>query len=83
MEISFNDNLDKNFVKDLSLKLFQWTSERWIITFSKLKGEKSIREKEKNMKSEIIENEKKSDLYKEVIKNFSDANLINVDNEKE
>ena len=25
LEISFNDNLDKNFVKDLSIKLFDWT----------------------------------------------------------
>ena len=48
MEISFNENLDENFVKDLSLKLFEWTGERWIITFSKLKGEQSIRDKEKN-----------------------------------
>ena len=47
IEISFNDNLDKNFVKDLSLKLFEWTSERWIITFSKTKGEISIKEKKK------------------------------------
>ena len=47
IEISFNDNLDKNFVKDLSLKLFEWTNERWIITFSKTKGEISIKEKEK------------------------------------
>ena len=39
IEISFNDNLDKDFVKDLSAKLFEWTSERWIITFSKSKGE--------------------------------------------
>ena len=39
IEISFNDNLDKDFVKDLSSKLFEWTSERWIITFSKSKGE--------------------------------------------
>ena len=38
IEISFNDNLDKNFVKDLSLKLFEWTRERWIIAFSKIKG---------------------------------------------
>ena len=28
IEISFNDNLDKNFVKDLSLKLFEWTGQR-------------------------------------------------------
>ncbi len=83
MEISFNENLDKNFVKDLSLKLFEWTGERWIITFSKLKGEQSIRDKEKNRKIEIIENEKKTDLYKQVLKNFPDANLIDINNEKE
>ena len=50
IEISFNDYLDKNFVKDLSSKLFEWTDERWIITFSKKKGEISIRAKEKKIK---------------------------------
>ena len=35
IEISFNENLNKNFVKDLSLKLFEWTNLRWIIAFSK------------------------------------------------
>ena len=48
IEISFNDNLDKNFVKDLSSKLLEWTGERWIITFSKKKGQNSIRDKEKD-----------------------------------
>merc|ERR1711966_609117 len=43
IEISFNDNLDKDFVKDLSLKLYEWTDERWIITFSKSKGEMSVK----------------------------------------
>ena len=47
IEISFNDQLDKNFVKDLSLKLFEWTNERWIITFSKEKGKASIKDEEK------------------------------------
>ena len=41
IEISFNDQLAKDFVKDLSLKLFEWTNERWIITFSKEKGKAS------------------------------------------
>ena len=27
IEISFNDNLDKDFVKDLSTKLFEWTNK--------------------------------------------------------
>ena len=78
IEISFNDDLDKNFVKDLSLKLFDWTRERWIISFSKLKGEKSIKEKEKDLNNKKIENERKTKLYKEVLKNFPDASLINV-----
>ncbi len=83
IEISFNDDLDKSFVKNLSLKLFEWTGERWIITFSKLKGEISLKEKEKNQRNQIIENEKKSNLYKEVLRNFPDANLINVKNDDE
>jgi len=78
IEISFNDNLDKNFVKDLSLKLFEWTGERWIITFSKTKGEITIREKEKTEKLKIIEKFRESDLYKAVLNKFEDANLIDV-----
>ena len=75
VEISFNDNLDKNFVKDLSLKLFEWTGHRWIITFSKMKGELSIKEKEKRIKIEVIEKVKSSDWYKIVLKKFPDANI--------
>ena len=50
IEISFNDGLDKNFVKDLSSKLLEWTNQRWIISFSKNQGEISIKDKEKNEK---------------------------------
>ena len=82
IEISFNDNLDKNFVKDLSLKLFEWTHQRWIITFSKKKGEISIRDKEKNKKNELIKNAKETKLYKSMIKKFPDANLIDVNPSK-
>ena len=78
IEISFNDNLDKNFVKDLSLKLFEWTGKRWIITFSKSKGELSIKEKEKSRKMESIKKAEETELYKNVLENFSDANLIEV-----
>ena len=47
IEISFNDNLNKNFVKDLSTKLLDWTNKRWIISFSKEKGEISIKDQKK------------------------------------
>ena len=78
LEISFNDNLDKNFVKDLSIKLFDWTKERWIITFSKTKGKMSIREEQQNKKVEIIKKAKTLDSYKRVIDKFPDANLVEV-----
>jgi DNA polymerase-3 subunit gamma/tau len=78
IEISFNDNLDKDFVKDLSTKLFEWTNKRWIITFSKSKGQMSVKEKEKNLKKELIDKAKQSELYKKVIEKFPDAELVDV-----
>jgi len=78
IEISFNDNLDKNFVKEISLKLFEWTDERWIISLTKNKGEISIKEKEAIKKRDIIDKTKKSKVYKNVLDKFPDAKLINV-----
>jgi len=78
IEISFNDNLDKDFVKDLSTKLFEWTNKRWIITFSKSKGQMSVKEKEKNLKKELIDKAKQSDLYKKVMEKFPDAELVDI-----
>ena len=78
IEISFNDNLDKDFVKDLSSKLYEWTAERWIITFSKSKGEMSVKEKQKNKKNKLINEVKNLEFYKKVMKKFPDAELIDV-----
>ncbi len=78
IEISFNDSLDKDFVKDLSSKLFEWTRERWIITFSKLKGRLSIKDQQKNIKKELVEEVKNSKIYRNVIDSFPDAELIDV-----
>ena len=78
IEISFNDSLDKDFVKDLSSKLLEWTHKRWIISFSKKQGEVSIKDKEKNKQKELIENAKKSDLYKTLLDFFPDAELTEV-----
>ena len=82
IEISFNDNLDKNFVKDLSLKLFEWTGQRWIISFSKMKGQISIKEKEKNQKDQLFKEVENSELYKRVLDKFSDVNLVDVTSKK-
>ena len=84
IEISFNEDLDKNFIKDLSSKLYEWTNNRWIITLSKIKGQPSKKEKEVDLKKELIEKVKKLPIYKSVLEKFSDAVLIDVKNiEKE
>ena len=83
IEISFNDNLDKNFIKDLSLKLFEWTGDRWIITLSKSKGELSIKDKQRNKKIKNINSAKQSKLYKNLIEKFPDADLIDVNPKEE
>jgi DNA polymerase-3 subunit gamma/tau len=82
LEISFNENLDKDFVKNLSSKLYDWTNLRWIITLSKIKGEPSKREKEINLKNDLIEELKDSSIYKDVLSKFTDAELIDVKNIK-
>ena len=78
IEISFNDDLDKDFVKDLSLKLYEWTSSRWIITLSKTKGQPSKKEDEVNLKEKLIESVKNSMINKDIKKRFPDAELIDV-----
>ena len=78
IEISFNDNLDKDFVKNLSIKLLEWTDKRWIISFSKNQGEISIKDKEINEQKKLIESAKKSDVCKDVLDHFPDAELIDV-----
>jgi len=83
IEISFNESLDKDFIKDLSLKLYEWTNNRWIITLSKTKGRPSKKEAEVNSKKELVESIKNSPTYKNILEKFPDAELIDVKTNKE
>ncbi len=78
IEISFNENLDKDFVKDLTFKLYEWTGQRWIIAFSKQVGQLSKKQKIDIKKSKIIEDAKDEDAYKKVLDLFPDAELLDV-----
>ena len=78
IEISFNEGLDKDFIKDLSSKLYEWTNNRWIITLSKTKGEPSKKEKEVSLKKEQIESIKNSSIYENILEKFPDAELVDV-----
>ena len=79
IEISFNENLDKDFVKYLSTKLFEWTNKRWIITLSKKNGTLTKKQIEKQNKQNLLGEAKKSILYKKMIELFPDAELIDVE----
>ncbi len=79
IEISFNSNLDKTFVKELSSKLFEWTNKRWIIAFSKEKGMQTIKEQRKTFQSDLLRKELETEVSKEVKKLFSDAELLKVE----
>ncbi len=83
IEISFNENLDKNFVKELSLKLHDWTGKRWIITFSKEIGQLSKKHKKNLEKSNLIKVTKEEDAYKKILETFPDAELIDVKMEED
>ena len=78
IEISFNENLDKDFVKELTFKLLEWTGQRWIIAFSKKVGQLSKKQNSEIEKSKIIENAKNDNVYKKVLETFPDAELVDV-----
>ena len=79
IEIEFNEKLDKYFVKDLSEKLFQWTQTRWLISFSRKKGEAPKKIKEKALSNQKIDNFKKSSFYTELNQLFPDIEITEID----
>ena len=78
IEISINENLDKEFIKNLTSKLYEWTLNRWLITISKSEGLPSIKQKKNNIKKQLLETAKKDPVYQNVMEIFSDAELIDI-----
>ena len=76
ISISFNEKLNKNFIKNLSEKLHLWTGERWIISLSKSINAKSLYEKNQENKNNKIDEYKKSKISKDIEQAFPDAKLI-------
>ena len=78
IDISFNEKLNKNFIKNLTEKLLIWTGERWIISLSKNNEAKSIYEKNLENKNNKIEDFEKSKIAQDIKKAFPDAKLIDL-----
>ena len=81
IDISFNEQLNKNFIKNLTEKLLQWTGERWIISLSKNTEAKSIYEKNLENKNDLIKDFKNSKTSKNLESAFPDAKLIDIKKE--
>jgi DNA polymerase-3 subunit gamma/tau len=78
IDIEFNEKLSKNFIKNLTSRLLEWTGNRWIITLSKSKGDQTIYEKKNEVKKMLFEDAKKTEIYKKVMELFPNAELTNV-----
>ena len=82
IDISFNEKLNKNFIKNLTDKLLSWTGERWIISLSKNSEAKSIHEKNLEIMDNKIDEFKKSKIAKDIQEAFPDAKLIDFKEEE-
>jgi DNA polymerase-3 subunit gamma/tau len=78
INISFNEKLNKNFIKNLTEKLLLWTGERWIISLSKNSDAKSIYEQNMEHKSSKLSQFTKSETAKLIQETFPDAKLIDI-----
>jgi len=83
INITFNEKLNKNFIKILAEKLLKWTGERWIISLSKDQGEKTFYEKNISDEKNKLEKGMKADLVKNFISTFPDAKLTSIAEEED
>jgi DNA polymerase-3 subunit gamma/tau len=78
INITFNERLNKNFIKILTEKLLKWTGERWLISLSKEQGDETIYEKNLTNKKDKIAKETNSETVKDFLTAFPDAKLIDI-----
>ena len=77
--IDLIEKLNKDFIKNLTEKLLEWTGERWIISLSKNSEAKSVYEKNIEAKNNFIDEFKKGKIAKEIETAFPDAKLIDIE----
>ena len=78
IDINFNENLSKNFVKNLSEKLYNWTGKRWIISFSQKIGKKSVFDIKKDKIKEDLTTFENNEITSKLKSIFPDAKITNV-----
>jgi len=83
INISFNEKLNKDFIKILTEKLILWTGDRWIISLSQSLGNKTLYEKKIDEKKMQLKNAKNDKDIKKVMSAFNDAKLIEIKNNED
>ena len=78
IEISFNEKLNKNFIKLLTEKLLNWTGNRWVISFTQKSGQMTSHEKKIDNKNKKISETFKTNLNKDFLSEFPDAKIFDV-----
>ena len=81
IDISFNEKLNKNFIKNLSDKLLKWTGQRWVISLSKNNDAKSIYEKNLENQDKKFRQFEESKVGQEIRAAFPDAEITNIEEE--
>jgi len=59
----------------------EWTGKRWVITLSKEVGQNTFSERQTINNMQMLEQEKKKEVYKKFKNIFSDGELVKVSKE--
>ena len=78
INITFNEKLNKNFIKILTEKLLKWTDERWIISLSKEQGKETIYQQNLTTKKDTLTQEMNSQIVKDFLSTFPEAKLVDI-----
>ena len=79
IEFSFDQNVEKGFIKNLAKKLYDWTGKRWILTLSREKGLPTLQETKLKQNLNELQEATNTEVYKKTLKAFPDAKLISVE----
>ena len=75
IELNPTEDLPKDFGSKIGTMLSEWTNQRWIVSFSKTKGEISLEEQNERDKKETMKKMMQNKRVKEILKVFPAATI--------
>ncbi len=68
----------EEIIKELIVKLYDWTDQRWIINVSSKKGEDTILEKQNKIQNNIVDEVSNKEEIKKVMEAFPDSKITSI-----